>query len=154
MLFLDNNHLVTGLAPVADAFAGATVNSDVINVENYGHVSFLIWKAVGAVGTSTVTVEACDNTTPSTTTAIPFKYARKQDSDDTWGAVTDATAAGFATTAGSNEMYLIEVDVADIAEQGCGYVRLDMAEVADAAVLGGILVILSEPRYGAVAAIA
>lgn len=140
-------HIVHGLAPVADAFAGATVNSDVIDAGNAsGGVLFIIYKGVGTTGTSTVTVEACDDTTPSNTTAIPFVY-RANTTGDTWGAWTAAAATGFATTAGSNHIYQVWVDPAELAEEGYRYVRLDMAEVVDAAVLGGILVMLLDPRY-------
>jgi len=155
MDFIAKHHIVTGLAPVADAFAGATVNSDAIDMKNYNHATFLVWKGVGTTGTSVVTVEACADAALTSPTQIPFTYRRKQDSDDIWGALTAVTvpATGFTTTAGSAEMYAIEVNAADLGAYG-PFVRLDMAESANDPVLGGILVILSEPRYGAVAAIA
>ena len=138
-------HWVHGLAPVADAFAGATVNSDVVKA-NCEAVLFMVYKGVGTTGTSTVTVEACDDVTPSNTTTVPFYY-RSNTSSDTWGAWTSAAAAGFTTTAGSNHIYQIWVDAAELAEEGYEYVRLDMAEVADDPVLGGILIGLVNPRY-------
>jgi hypothetical protein len=138
-------HIVHGLAPIADAFAGATVNSDVVKANCEG-VLFLIYKGVGTTGTSTVTVEACDDATPSNTTAVPFYY-RTNTTIDTWGDWTSAAAAGFATTAGSNHIYQVYVDTAELMEEGYEWVRLDMAEVVDAAVLGGILIFLINPRF-------
>lgn len=138
-------HTVHGLAPVADAFAGATVNSDVVKANCEG-VLFIVYKGVGTTGTSTVTVEACDDVTPSNTTTVPFYY-RANTTSDTWGAWTSAAAAGFTTTAGSNHIYEIYVDSAELMEEGYEYVRLDMAEVVDAAVLGGILIQLINPRF-------
>lgn len=147
MIFSERHKLVTGLAPVADAFSG-TVGSDVINCKNYQKVTFVVYKGVGATGTATITVEACDDVTPTNTTAIPFRYRDQQDSDNVTGALTAATTAGFTTTAGSAEMYIVEVDVAELGTEGYGYVRLKSVEVVDSPVLGGILCILSEPRYG------
>jgi len=139
------DHIVHGLAPDTDAFAGATVNSDVIDAAGSG-VLFIIYKGVGTTGTSTVTVEACDDITPTTTAAVPFTY-RTNTATDVWSAWTAATAAGFVTTAGSNHIYQVWVDPAELAEEGYRYVRLDMAEEADGAVLGGILAIVLDPRY-------
>ena len=89
---LSNNHLVKGLDPVADAFAG-TKYTDVVDFKNHNIVEFYIYKGVGTTGTSTVTVEACDDTTPSNTTAVTFRY-QAITSGDTHGALTAATTAG------------------------------------------------------------
>jgi hypothetical protein len=145
-----NIHWVQGLAPIADAFAGATVNSDIVKCESGGAI-FLIYRGVGATGTSTVTVEACDNVTPSNTTAVPFIY-RENTSGDTWGDWTAATTAGWTTTAGRNAIFEVYVDAAELAEEGYGYVRLDMAESVNSPVLGGILIGLIDTRYAVVPA--
>ena len=141
-----NYHVVNALAPVADAFSG-TVYTDIINMENFHHISFLIQIGVGATGTSTITIEACDDVSGSNVTAIPFHYQACV-SGDTFGATTAATSAGFTTAAGSNKMYKIEVDNQALASTGYGYIRLKAVEVVDSPVLGGILAVLSEPRYG------
>jgi len=140
------NHVVNALLPVADAFAG-TKYTDVINMKDFGHIQFVIQKAAGAVGTSTITVEACDDVVPTTVSAIPFKY-QACTTGDTFGALTDAAATGFATTAGANQMYKVEVDADALAASGYGYIRLKSVEVVDDPVLGGVLAILTEPRYG------
>lgn len=139
-------HVIKGLDPVADAFAGATVYSDVINCKNFESVEFIIYKGVGATGTSTVTVEACDDVVPTTTSAIAF-YSQAITSGDTHGALTARAAAGFDTTAGSSQIYRIFVDVAALAASGYGFVRLKCAEVVDSPVLGGILAIGHGSRY-------
>jgi hypothetical protein len=146
MIFSEKNHLIKGLDPVADAFAG-TVTSDVVNMKGSGNVVFIVYKGVGTTGTSTVTVEACSDVTPSATSAVPFKY-RAITSGDTPGALTDATSSGFATTAGSSQVYVIEVDNKALADSGYNYVRLKMVEVVDSPVVGAILVLLNQPRYG------
>jgi hypothetical protein len=144
-IMTQRGHIALGIAPVADAFDG-TKRSDVFNMRNYHGCTFLLYKGVGTTGTSTITVNACDDTTPSNRTAIPFRY-RANLSGDTWGEVTQATDAGFTTTAGSNHMYEIIVDGDELGDTGYGYVELTAVEVVNDPVLGGVLWIGHEPRY-------
>ena len=140
-------HFVNAIVPVADAFSG-TVNSDVIEANGEG-VLFVLYKGVGTTGTSTITIDACDDTTPSNTTAVPFIYRVTSAAGDTWGAWTAATTTGFVTTAGSNLMAQIYVDAAELAEEGYEYCRLTAIEVVatDDPVLGGVLAAVVNPRY-------
>lgn len=143
---LQNQHFIKGVDPVADAFAG-TVASDVVDVSNHHGALFIVYKGVGTTGTSTITVEACDDVTPTTTSAVPFYY-KAITSSDTQGAVTAATSAGFATTAGSSQMYVVQVDAQELASAGYKYVRLKAVEVVDSPVLGGIAIALIGPKFG------
>lgn len=137
-------HWVKGIDPVADGFSG-TVTTDVF--EAWGHeVVFIIYKGVGATGTSTVTVLACDDTTPTNTSAVAFRY-RACTTGDTWGAWTAAATTGFTTTAGSSQLYEIRVDPADLGATGYGYVQLQAVESVDNPVLGGILCGVAGLRY-------
>lgn len=138
-LLMERLHLVKGLDAVADAFSG-TVASDVVDMSALHRVLFLVHKGVGATGTSTITVEACDDIVPTNTTAIPFTY-RAITTGDTEGALTAAAAAGFATTAGSSQLYAIEIREDALAALGYRYVRLKAVEVVDSPVLGGILIL-------------
>jgi hypothetical protein len=140
-----NNHLVKGLDPVADAFAG-TKYSDIVSMKNHNLAEFYIYKGVGATGTSTVTAEACDDISASNTTAVTFRY-QAITSGDTHGALTAATTAGFTTTAGSSQLYKIIVENQALASTGYEYLRLKMVEVVDSPVLGGVLINLLEPKY-------
>jgi len=142
---LQNLHFVKGLDPVADAFSG-TVYSDVIDMSEFQEILFVVYKGVGTTGTSTITVEACDDTTPSNTSAIAFWY-RAITSGDTHGALTAATTSGFTTTAGSSQLYLISVRAAELLSSGYKYVRLKAVESVDSPVLGGILAIQGTPTY-------
>ncbi len=133
-----------GIDPVADAFSG-TVNTDIF--EAWGHeVVFIIYKGVGATGTWTITVDACDDTTPTNTSAVAFRY-RTCTTGDTWGAWTTCAATGFTTTAGSSQLYEIRVDPADLGATGYGYCRLSAVEVVDNPVLGGVLAGVVALRY-------
>jgi len=143
---LNNLHAVKGLDPVADAFSG-TSTSDVVSLANHGSAIFLIYKGVGATGTSTITVEACDDIVPTNTTAVPF-FSKSITSTDVQGALTARTAAGFTTTAGSSQIYMIQVAAEEVANAGYSYVRLKAVEVVDSPVLGGIAIVLAAPRFG------
>lgn len=137
-------HPVKALDPVADALAG-TVYSDVINMKNIIRGAFVIHKGVGATGVSTVTVEACDDVTPSNTSAIAFEY-QKNTTGDAFAALGKATSAGVALTAGSSQVNVIYVDAARLGASGYGYVRLKAVESTDSPVLAGILFIPLEVR--------
>jgi RNA:NAD 2'-phosphotransferase (TPT1/KptA family) len=137
-------HLGIGLSPASDRFAG-TVTSDVINMENYGKCRFVLIGDTNATGTSTITVEACDDTVPTTTAAVPFHYA-EHSSNDVRGTLTAATTAGFTCAARANRLITVEVDAEDLIASGYSYVRLKAAEVVDSAVLGTILFELFEPK--------
>jgi len=143
---LNNLHFIKGLDPVANAFAG-TVSSDVVDLSNHQSALFLIYKGVGATGTATITVEACDDTVPTTTVAVPL-YSKNITTSDTQGAVTARAAAGFNTTAGSSQMYAIMVHQEELANVGYRYVRLKSVEVVASPVLGGIAIALAGPRFG------
>src|SRR6266850_1868481 len=72
---MERGHFEAGLVPVADFLVnGAGVASDVINMKLYEYVRFILFWGVGATGTNTLTIEACDNVTPSNTVAVPFFY--------------------------------------------------------------------------------
>ncbi|MDO8704070.1 MAG: hypothetical protein Q7J84_03910 [Sulfuricaulis sp.] len=145
-LFSERNLVINGLAPMADAFA-ATVYSDIVDISEAHQLTFLVWWGVGAAGTTTLTVEASDDISAGNVSAVAFRSRRINfASSDVIAAVTARAAAGFATTAGSNQMYLIEVDPQVLAASGYKYARLKCVESVDAELLGGILVILSDLR--------
>lgn len=135
---------IKGLDPVADAFAG-TVQSEAVNMGKYGRVAFVIYKGVGTTGTSTITVQASTDAAQTSPTALAFNY-RRVASGDTGGSVTAATTAGFATTAGSSEMYIIEID-ASACPADKPWVNLKAVEVVNDPVLGGILVLADDAKY-------
>ena len=139
----ENTHMVNALPPVADAFSG-TVTSDVIKVDGQG-IEFLVQTGVGATGTSTFTVLACDDVTPTTTAAVVFWYKEvTSDPGDTeW---TLATTAGWTRTAGTNAMFRIWVPADVIGANGYNYAQLKAVESVDSPVLGGILAILHNTR--------
>jgi len=131
-----------GIDPVADVFDNATVPvSDVYSMRGHGRGLFVIYIGVGATGTQTLTVEACDDVVPTNTSAIAF-WSREILTGDTESAITRRAAAGFSTTAGSGKIVLLEVDAKDLAASGYGFVRMKQtAEPVNSPVLGGVLFI-------------
>lgn len=103
-------HDLPVLAPVD---AGSTTKyTDVVFLKNYESVKFCIPFGVITGDDIQVTVEECDNATPSNHTAIPFKYRKSAAVDsDSMGDVSDALAAGVTIAAGDDGKALyIEVD--------------------------------------------
>lgn len=137
-LLMESHRFVKGLDPVADAFSG-TVYSDIVDMGEFRRILFQIYAGVGATGTSTLTVEACDDTSGSNVVAIPF-YSREITTGDTEGAITAQAATGFTTTAGSSKLVLVEVREDALAATGYRYVRLKAVESVDSPVLGCICI--------------
>ena len=135
-------HVVLATAPI-DITAGGT--SDVWSMGDYGHASIIV--ALGVTGAaSTITVEECDNFTPTTHPAIAFAYyAEATAGGDTLGTRTAATTAGFATSTNDGVFYVIEVDAAQLAD-GFPNMRLSFS-APSATTLASITVILSGSRY-------
>ena len=145
MKTVDKFHAIPVLYPVADAFNG-TINTDIVDVQGEG-ILFEIVKGIGATGTSTVTVDACSTIGPAATTAVDFIY-RISTTPDTWGEWTaTALAAGFVTTAGSNQMYQVYVDASELAATGYRFARLHAVEVVSNAVTGCVNAYVVNPHY-------
>lgn len=143
--FLETAQLEVGIAAVAD-FAAGDVFSDVISLKNHGRVVFITHWGVGATGVVKLTVQACDDVTPSNTSAVPFHY--RINSGGTHGAFTAATAAdGVSNAAASNQIIACEIDAAALLAAGYGYARLSVDETTDSPLLGGVLVLLLDPIH-------
>jgi hypothetical protein len=121
------------------------VVSDAVNLAHAEGALFSVYKGVGTTGTATITVESCSAADGTGATAIPFKYSRQNNSADTAGALTAATTSGFTTTAGSSEMYQVDVKAADCAD-GKPWVRLKSVEVVDSPIVGAITIALYDLR--------
>lgn len=145
-LMLERLKFAKGIDPIADFMAG-TKRSDVYSMRDHGRILFVIYIGVGATGTSTITVNACDDVVPTTRSAIPFWY-RQILTGDTESAITRATTAGFTTTAGSSKIVLVEADAKDMGASGYGFIELTAIESNASACLGGICAVLGAPGGG------
>lgn len=134
-----------------DIFNGSPT-TDVINLKNADGVVFeVLTNANAGSGAATITIEACDDTTPSNTTAVAFRY-KVVSSGDTQGAVTACASTGLSVGT-ANRIVLIEVDAATVAAAavnstyGNSYVRLKATETQSDAVDGSITAKLINLRY-------
>ncbi len=133
------------IAANEDIFNGSP-GGDVINMRDWRDIIFWIQEGAGGTGQTVVTVESCDNVTPSTQTPIIFRYRIIAAVGDTWTAWTDATVAGFTTTAAADSMYEIWARAAELSGTN-QYIRMKTDESESTAVDGGMGAILFNPRY-------
>ncbi len=140
------NCFSSGFVPAnEDIFAGDPA-SDVINMRDWRDIIFYIQKGTGAAGTATITIESCDDVTPSNQVPIIFKYRVLTTATDTWGAWIQATVAGFTTAAAADNGYEIWAE-ASLLDDTNQYIRMQCDEVDGTAVDGGMGAILFNPRY-------
>ncbi len=133
------------LAPSADVFAG-TVNSDVFCLKNFSKAVLQIIKGAGAVGTTKITIMACDNFAGDNPVAIPFNV-RLQDADgQNRGDLTQLDENGFITAAAANKIYTIELQ-ADQLPEGKSYFFLRGVEQVDGAIVGAVMALFFGGRY-------
>lgn len=145
-------HFVNALAPVADAFAGATAASDIVNCEGHHSMMFLLIRGAAAgAGTTVPTIIPCsDAAATATGTAVPFHYRTitmaSGTTGDVEGAWTLAANTGFTWGAGASQMCVIEVNCDELAASGYSWVKCNCAEGTDAAYVGAMVAIMGEPR--------
>jgi len=144
VIFTEQHQVSYALLPDADRYDSDPA-TDVYNMELYDHITFILIEGAGGVGTTTLTVEECNTIAGGDNTAIAFNY-RLCTTVDTWGALTAATAAGYATVAGANKMVAIEIDAEELSSDH-PFVRVQTTELADGAVDAAIIAICSKPRY-------
>lgn len=135
-------HVVPAIAPASLSTATA---SDVIGLKEYHRVQFVV--VFGAVDASdcVVTVEECDDTTPTTDTAIAFYYRKSSAlGTDSMGDRTAATSSGVTiANADDNKILLIDIDASDLSE---GYPYVKVVLTPGGTTIAGAVAFLY-PRY-------
>lgn len=137
---------VKGLTNSADIYNG-NGGTKPVRLSDYKQALFAIeQKTAGSnTGIATITVEACDDATPSNTTAIAFDYVKNEScaTADAMNARTAVTSAGFVTTANKDALYLIDVRASDLPD-GYPFVRVKVNEEVNDPVLGSILIVCGD----------
>lgn len=136
---------VVNILPPHDS--NTTATPEVFSMASAAHASIIL--QLGVTGAAvTVTVEACDNFTPSNTSAIGFSYyAETTAAGDTFGDRTTVANTGFATSTNDTIMYCIEIDAAELP---AGYPNLRVVfSDPGATTLANAVAILSGLRHGA-----
>ncbi|MDY6917391.1 MAG: hypothetical protein SVP26_05515 [Chloroflexota bacterium] len=142
MNLIGQYHVVPMIHP-ADITTNATA-TDVIHLANYHHALILIQTGTNSKG-CTLTVEKCDDVTPSTHPAIAFNY-RKMTTSDTWGALTAAESTGIAIGDGDDNAVIgIEIDCAEL-DSDYPYVRACLSAPASGNNYYSAVAVLT-PRY-------
>ncbi|MCX7428776.1 MAG: hypothetical protein NTW96_24510 [Planctomycetia bacterium] len=157
MRLIDESQIVAGFIPV-DTQTGANVG-DVVSMKNYGHLTVIFFKAVGAANDDPVFTFAQGTDIAFGTNAVLAtidEYWKKEGADlaaiGTFTRVAQAasqTVTLSATSAESQGLYVFEIDDTDLTD-GYSCVRVTVAKTGTAgAQLGAMLYILSEPRHSA-----
>jgi hypothetical protein len=136
-----------GIATANEDLFNGNLTTDIMSLANYGYALFWIVKGAGATGTAVVTIESCDDTSGTTTTAIAYDYSVCT-SGNTIGSITAATSSGFTTTAGANQSYMIAIGADELSGTD-KYVRMVMTESANDPVDGAAGVLMVHPKYPA-----
>jgi len=136
-------HVVNAIAPIDINGSGAS--SDIWTMENHSHCSIIV--TMGVTGAAvTITVDECDDFTPTNSTAIAFSYyAETTASGDTLSAKTAATTSGITGSTNDGIIYVIEID-ADELTDGYPCLRVVLSDPA-AATLASAVAVLSGGRY-------
>jgi hypothetical protein len=143
-IFHENYVPVIALAPDADRWTSNPA-TDVISMANHDEVTFIIVEGVGGTGTTTITVEECDDVTPSNSTAIAFSY-RLATTGDTFAALTAVASTGYLTIGAANKMIQITIKSEQLSA-GFPFVRIQTTEGDSTAVDAAIIAIMGHNRY-------
>lgn len=135
--------------PLADQF-DTSIRSDIVCMSKYNKAYFIMYwgTSTGGTGIETLTVIPCDDASASaTTTAIPFRYKHitVPDTNAAWVA-----ASTVNTSAVASGMCIVEVNAEDlplVSGVKYEYCYLQITENTNGAKLGGVIIIMDEPRY-------
>ena len=142
-----NFQMVNNKVPIADTSSGSP-NGDVISLAKGQTAMTIVYTGANATGNTQITVESCDNISPTTTTAIAFRVTKYETSgsDVPSTATAVVSTAGFLTSTVANVFYVIEVD-SDMLSGTDKYFQIAQAESSGGAVVGGYFTLISGGRY-------
>lgn len=148
MILLTQEKLIQQhIANAANVFAAVTGAG--FNIGICRRVSFLVTLGAGGVGTGTIIVQASATNNMASPTAVPFKYRVQSTANSSDAYASDyvaATAAGFTTAAGANQLVVIEVDARDL-PSGAQFVALNTTQVVAGVVAGGAIALGNDPMF-------
>lgn len=131
--------------PLADQF-DTLITSDVVCMSKYNKAYFIMYWGTNASTSGRETLTVVPTTTAAKgaiTTAIPFRYKTITQPDTNAAWVASSTYGCSARVSG---MEIIEVNAEDL-PIGYEYCYLNIAQLANGAKLGGVIIIMDEPRY-------
>jgi hypothetical protein len=120
--------------------------SDVINMQDWRDCIFIIDQTSG-VGSGEVSLQSCDDVTPTTTSGVSGGRYRVSTTPDTWGAWTAiSTSSGFVTAITPDKTYEVHIRSDELTGTN-KYVRLNVDEVTNSPVDINMIAILCNGRY-------
>lgn len=135
---------VVNILPPQDVSGG--VSSDVFDMGKHAHATIIVQAGSTNADAGNITVEACDDFTPTTHTEVTFNYyAEETAAGDTLSGKTAATAAGIDVSGNDNLTYVIEIDAADL-PAGKPKLRISWS-ACGGATYGSAVAILTGSRY-------
>ena len=138
---------IKALAPAADRW-NTNPTTDSISLKNHNKLTFLAYQSGGTTGNATFTVLASSDSAQTGAEAVAFRYRKMTTgASDVLGSITNATTAGFATTANEDSIYEIEVLSSELPD-GKPWVHLLCTETTNDPVNGCVIALLSQPRFG------
>ena len=127
----------------------AAKSGDVIFFKNYAHASVIIMLGATMGGASIVTLEECDDATPTTSPAINFDYYKWDGlatyTDKLGNKSTTTATTGVSLAASAGAFCVVELD-ADTLDAGYTGFRVNFG-AAGAAAYGAMVCVLSGNRY-------
>lgn len=111
----EQDHVINILPP--ESITGAT-DSDVFSMRDASHVTIIATCGATNADAGNITIEECDDFSPSNDTQIPFSYyAEETAAGDTLGSRTAAGAStGINVSANDGITYVIEIDAEELSE--------------------------------------
>lgn len=138
-------HVVNILPPVD--LNGSAKNSDVFSLKDYQHATIIVQMGVTGAA-STITLEECDDFTPSNAAAIAFGvYKEETDAGDTLAARAEVANTGFASSTNNNITYVIEVD-ADELSDGKPNLRLAFSDPGQSTIASAVAILTGGTKKG------
>jgi hypothetical protein len=135
---------VVNILPPQDVDTGKS--SLVFSMKNHAHATIIVTCGSTNADAGNITIEECDDFTPTNDTAIAFSYYKEETAaGDTLSAKQTATAAGIDVSANDNTTYVIEIDASELS---AGYPNLILKwSDPGGATFGSAVAILSGSRY-------
>ena len=146
--FIENNWVVhcapSSVIAAAEDSQDTSFDCDVMSLANADGAVFIHVTMANVGGNSTLYICACDDTSPTTTVPVSFRYQTVQAPNSILAA---GESKGLLTSTAANIVYICEVDAAKVAEQGYEYVQFQAVEVTNNAVDGAAVGFLTGLRY-------
>jgi hypothetical protein len=140
-------HFVNILPPV-DITGG--VYSDIFSMAKYDHATILVQIGVSNAAFTKIIVNACDDFTPSSRTALAYNIYKCETGStaangDVLGGRTAVLAAGLTPSATDNIMYVIEINAEEL-PSGKPNLELNLTNGSNS-VIASAVAVLTKGRY-------